>query len=181
MPVLPPDDLEEVQYQYDSDFTQDSSPPASESESDAPHARAPLDPALAALIPREFYARPAFPPDFVWVCPLGDCRHTIDLLNLTDEDVRGARRGGQRVFLRRQPWKVGDEQRTRMFYDLVSAHWQAHMPELGLELAVNQDGVKEVSDVLLFFTLGSADDDVTPCSCAGRIRVRLILRQSSLR
>ncbi|GBE77954.1 hypothetical protein SCP_0108360 [Sparassis crispa] len=119
---------------YDSDFSPESTPPASPSSSSASlpsRPSTPPNPEIMALLPIEFMYPPLLPLHFRWVCPAADCRYMINLLDmsdenckaLSDEDVRKMKAGG---------WVIRDRWVRRCFKTMVSAHYDDHLDQMGI-------------------------------------------------
>jgi hypothetical protein len=119
------------EYTYDSDFSQLSSPSWSDSSSASIE---PPDPEVFALLPPCLWHPPDLPDStFLWQCPIHACKYTIDMLNLTDENVKCLDREGAR-FLRAKRWRISEEKVVSRFYDMVSDHWNDHLALKGIKL-----------------------------------------------
>ncbi|KAI0275072.1 hypothetical protein BC834DRAFT_965512 [Gloeopeniophorella convolvens] len=143
--------LESVQ--YDSDFSDASTPPASPSSSRAGSptlmlssldSRLPLNPEIWSLVPDEVLRPPVLPPDLHWYCPLGGgtCPYSIDMYAPSEDELRILRTCGDVPLkdindLRRKEFKSDEERVYLMFCELVSAHWDVHLAELDIKHVVD--------------------------------------------
>jgi hypothetical protein len=117
---------------YDSDFSEPSTPPASDSDS-APED---IDPELVAQIPRCLYFDPVLPDaGFTWYCPVPpSCEYTIDMLALTDENLKPVR-PHDALFLKSKKWSSLREPKVvELFYIMVSQHYHEHLEKQGIRL-----------------------------------------------
>ncbi|KAF8641109.1 hypothetical protein AX17_000752 [Amanita inopinata Kibby_2008] len=123
-----------VTFHYDSDFSEASTPPGTDSEDE--HAYAP--PELVARVPRFCW----FPPEmasgsFSWDCP--GCSYSIDFLNLKPKDLEVLPHE-LAEFMERKCWKsIHDDDFQSAFIMTVSQHYTWHMRRNGVEL-VRRDG-----------------------------------------
>ena len=118
------------QNQYDSDFSVPSTPPASGSSDDDSETE---NPEIYNLIPQPFW-HPPKPPglDFRWCCPAARCMYVIDMLNLTDENVKGLD-VNEAEFLRGKMWgHLHSDRVNRNFLYMVSNHYNQHMLDVGV-------------------------------------------------
>lgn len=127
-----------VEYHYDSDFSEGSTPPATDSESDTDSQH---DERLAARVP--WYCR--VPPTLestqhVWRCPgCGDYR--IDLLQ-PDEDELEEIPEYYAELLRLRNWsKVTEPDVMMAFGYLVNNHYTGHLKALGIQLVTDDNKV----------------------------------------
>ncbi|KAH7918532.1 hypothetical protein BV22DRAFT_1108332 [Leucogyrophana mollusca] len=118
---------------YDSDFSIESTPPASASSDDEVP---PTDPAILRIVPRALWEDPVLPgPDLLWWCPIPRCIHCIDMRNLTDKDV--SRLDPTEVlYLMRKEWRCihRDKIVLHAFDFMVSHHYKDHLTELGIKV-----------------------------------------------
>jgi len=115
---------------YDSDFSELSTPPVSDSDS----ADEDIDPEILAQIPRCLYLEPVLPDaGFKWYCPVpGSCEYTIDMLALTDENMKSLHLLDTQ-FLRSKWWSSLREPRVvESFYSMVSRHYYEHLWKQGI-------------------------------------------------
>ncbi|KAF5358465.1 hypothetical protein D9756_001489 [Leucocoprinus leucothites] len=123
----------DIEFQYDSDFSEASTPPASDSESEA------ADQRLVEKVP--WYCR--VPPELeesqhVWRCP-GCKTYHIDLLHPAEEELEEIPEYYAEI-LRSKDWqKVTDARLLTAFGHLVSNHYEEHLKKLGIQL-VTEDG-----------------------------------------
>ncbi|PCH33651.1 hypothetical protein WOLCODRAFT_93906 [Wolfiporia cocos MD-104 SS10] len=129
----PPVD-QSVSRSYDVDFSPPSSSPASPSSSVPSRSATPPNPEIISLIPPALLHRPALPrADFTWSCPARDCLHEICLLNLTEADCRPLDEDAIRRF-RAGGWRLQDAWVQECFQAMVSAHYEDHLDQLGIEM-----------------------------------------------
>lgn len=118
------------QHVYDSDFSVPSTPSASSSSDDDSEVE---NPEIYKLLPQPFW-HPPKPPglDFRWCCPAAGCMYVIDMLNLTDENVRGLH-VDEAAFLRAKMWeRLHSDRVSKNFLRMVSNHYDQHMLEVGV-------------------------------------------------
>jgi hypothetical protein len=141
---------EDLEHLYDSDFSEASTPPMSDSDSDS---NISPDPELLALIPRCLWDPPELPiAGFVWTCPVPDCEYSIDFLKLTAENVAGLLDNEVR-FLKNKKWtSIQDGRVTRNFYLMVTVHWDDHLERNGIQLRKSSE-----RKVLLIFLMFLSD------------------------
>lgn len=113
VPMTPPP----VQFQYDSDFSEPSTPGASDTENEVP---------LIQRIPKFCLSAPQIPSGrFTWTCP--GCDYKIDLLNLSEENL-GALPNNVIPVLTGKSWKIHDDPVQRAVFLMVSNHYKnAHL------------------------------------------------------
>ncbi|KDR83945.1 hypothetical protein GALMADRAFT_236453 [Galerina marginata CBS 339.88] len=106
---------EVIRFQYDSDFSEPSTPEASDSESEV---------RTDYKIPGFCMEAPRIPSGrFAWNCP--GCPYQIDLLNLLPENLDSLPDDTIRV-LNGKSWKVNDKPVQRALFRLVSHHYEVH-------------------------------------------------------
>lgn len=127
---------------YDSDFSQVSTT-SCHSSSDTPA----LDTlALCNLLPPEMFMPPTLPADMVWHCPIGGgrCTYIINLCSPSQDNLglvyNHVPNDGINYLLHRD-WKCNDEQVMMVFYEIVNAHWEEHLQELGIKYVRHNDVV----------------------------------------
>jgi hypothetical protein len=127
---------------YDSDFSQVST--ASHHPSPGPPAPDAL--ALCNLIPSEMFMPPTLPADMVWHCPVGGgrCPYVINLCSPSQDNLALVHKhvpNGSINYLLHRDWKCNDEQVMMVFYEIVNAHWEVHLQELGIKYVQCGDAV----------------------------------------
>jgi hypothetical protein len=133
---------------YDSDFSELSTPPASDSDS----ADEDIDPEILAQIPQCLYLDPVLPDaGFKWYCPVPpSCEYTIDMLALTDENLKSLSLDDAQ-FLRGKRWSLLREPRViENFYSMVSRHYYEHLGKQGIILRARG----HLKVVIYLFNLG---------------------------
>jgi hypothetical protein len=120
-------------YIYDPEFSEPSTPAASDSDDTSD---IPPDPEIIARVHPCFRKPPVLPGvDFRWTCPVEECAYVIDMLKPSDantwglrgEDVRALSGPGKR-------WSHIDEALPESaFYQMVSNHWQDHLTLSGVK------------------------------------------------
>lgn len=113
---------------YDSDFSQASY----HSSSNTPA----FD--TLALLPPEIFMPPTLPADMVWHCPVGEgrCTYVINLCSPSQDNLGLLHKcvpNDSINYLLHRDWKCNDEQVMMVFYEIVNAHWEEHLRELGLK------------------------------------------------
>ncbi|KIM46384.1 hypothetical protein M413DRAFT_441477 [Hebeloma cylindrosporum] len=123
VPVTPPP----IKFQYDSDFSDPSTPGASDIEDEVP---------LNHSIPKFCLAPPQIPTGrFTWACP--GCYYKIDLLNLSEENL-GALPNDAIPVLTGKSWKIHDGPVQRALFLMVSNHYRkAHIIPNGIDIIQN--------------------------------------------
>jgi len=132
-----------VEFQYDSDFSEASTPSASDPESEAAESK------LLEKVP--WYCRT--PPvleasQFVWRCP--GCRvYQINLLHV-DEDELEKIPNPYAEMLRTRKWQnITDSEVQMAFMHLVSNHYNEHLKESELQLVITNG--KVIRSILVSF------------------------------
>lgn len=120
---------------YDSDFSPESTPPASPSTDASLPSRPPTppDPEIMKLFPVEFWHPPLLPLNYRWICPVVDCQYMVNLQDLSQDncaalsanDVERLKAGG---WVLREPWV------QRCFKTMVSVHYEAHVDRAGVKI-----------------------------------------------
>jgi len=106
------------QCRYDSDFSEDSTIPSSESEEE------PLYP--ISKIPTFCLYPPEIPDGrFIWNCP--NCDYNIDFLNLST-DIVNQLPDDTKLLLDSKTWTIKDEPIQFLFLTLASEHYKDHLP-----------------------------------------------------
>jgi hypothetical protein len=127
---------------YDSDFSQVST--ASHHSSSAPPTPDTL--ALCNILPPEMFMPPTLPSDMVWHCPVGEgrcpfvinmCSPSQDTLGLVHKHVSS----DSINYLLHRDWKCNDKQVMMAFYEIVNAHWEEHLQELGIKHVQHSNAV----------------------------------------
>ena len=121
-----------VEVVYDSDAeSSDSTTQSSDSDDSKPSPPPPA--ALVARIPPELLRPPILPQNgFVWNC--SDCERSIDLLRLSEDDVRclDDRAGAA---LRQRNWELHRPDVREAFLRMIRDHHNTHLRQCGVELA----------------------------------------------
>src|ERR1700678_3119292 len=114
------------QCDYDSDFSEASTIPSSESEDEAPFP--------TSKVP-EFCRYPPEIPNgrFVWNC--SGCDYDIDFLNLSPDILNHLPNDAKRVF-DSETWTIKDEAVQLVFFQLVSDHYTVHHLPADLRAAI---------------------------------------------
>ncbi|CDO71581.1 hypothetical protein BN946_scf184911.g51 [Trametes cinnabarina] len=131
---------------YDSDFSPASTPPGSPSSSSSglpSRPPSPVDPALAARIPSEFFVLPQVTATFQWVCPVERCGYLIDLLHLTEEnlDTEDITEDEKRR-LKSRSWNIREDWVRDAFGYMVDKHLFQHLDEWDIKFEVDGKHVK---------------------------------------
>ena len=131
---LPPE-VPAVDFQYDSDFSEASTVPASDSEDDD------IDPRAAELlarVPKYCWYPPSIPAGrFIWNCP--GCEYSIDFLNLKKCDLEALSEEEGR-YMAQKMWKSMHDEEVRMAFTLMSAkHYFEHMHNRGVDIVQRRD------------------------------------------
>ena len=135
----------DIEFQYDSDFSEASTPSTSTSDSESEA----VDPKMLEKVP--WYCR--VPPrlevsQFVWQCP--GCRvYQIDLLDVDEDELEKIPAPYAQILRTRNWQKITDSEVLTAFGHLVSNHYEEHLKRLGLQL-VTKDG-KVIRSVLIYF------------------------------
>ena len=117
----------------DSESDRESSPERSPSP--------PLtDPYVVARIPIAFRYAPRVPDNFHWWCDIEGCYYSIDLLNLTLENLT-ALDGETVAKLRLQDWSLSDPWVRLAFKAMVEDHRVGHLKSWGLRCLKGPSGV----------------------------------------
>lgn len=121
--------IQVTRFHYDSDFSELSTPPASDSDSDDTY----VSKDLKSRIPSYCWEEPVIPPGrFAWHCH--GCSYVINLLDLRDENLKGLSKEAIGV-LRRKPLPYLTEPSMHAaFLLMVSNHYQEHMRRNGVTL-----------------------------------------------
>ncbi|KAF8898756.1 hypothetical protein BD779DRAFT_1666546 [Infundibulicybe gibba] len=122
---------EATRFIYDSDFSEDSTPPPSESESETPDLKYH---SLVARVPRYCWEKPFIPCGrFIWLC--AGCGYTIDFLNLTEENLKTLPPNSHLThILKNQTWEYLKEVPIQeAFYLMVQQHYLIHARENGVD------------------------------------------------
>lgn len=119
-------------------------PPPGETDSDA-DSDEPLIPSLANRIPLYCRKAPEIPPGrFEWKCP--GCSYTINLLNITEDDIQGFPEGAAADSMRAKAWTYRDEDRVRLAFSyMVSNHYEMHMHQNGVHIVSNGQEVRDMT------------------------------------
>ena len=128
----------------DEDFSPEESPPKSDSDSDdVPRSRVPTEPAVMAAIPYVLQRAPRIPhPGMPWYCPVRGCNHEINMYDLSrDHPTIYALSKQKRDWIRSGGWSWQDPDAVECFEMLVSAHYDDHLNELGIELVGDRSDV----------------------------------------
>ncbi|KAF8165533.1 hypothetical protein B0H34DRAFT_689485 [Crassisporium funariophilum] len=124
---LPIEPLPLRQFQYDSDFSEESSAESWSSE--------PTSPSIP--VPDFCFQAPEIPNGrFVWHCP--GCRHKIDLLKMSSDNMDHLPDDTVRI-LGGKSWKVKDEPIQRLLRQMVSNHYKTHLAAGKVELVQTAD------------------------------------------
>ncbi|KAJ7723947.1 hypothetical protein DFH07DRAFT_855393 [Mycena maculata] len=123
------DDDEPVIYYpptFDSDFSEPSTPGCSDSEYDSDVPSVPLPGILSHM-----YNPPTLRPGrFIWDCPISNCTHSIDLLNLRPQDTADlpSYASYTAVYVKEKQYgSLADEQVQWLLCHLVSLHYWRHL------------------------------------------------------
>ncbi|PFH44897.1 hypothetical protein AMATHDRAFT_72160 [Amanita thiersii Skay4041] len=121
----------DVEFQYDSDFSEDSTPPDSENDDEIENSEQVIE--LMSRVPWYCWKAPTIPAGhFIWNCP--GCDYAINFLNLTPKDVEplGPELG---KYLRSKKWpSLREEMASHGFGLMVGNHYNWHMHEKGVQL-----------------------------------------------
>ena len=99
-------------------------------------------------MPVTFYLVPGVPDDFHWQCEIKGCRYSIDLLNLTTENLEMLN-GETAAKLRLQDWSLSDPWIRLAFKAMVEGHRVKHLESWGLRCTEGPSGVYHGMYVLL--------------------------------
>ncbi len=114
-----------AQFQYDSDFSEDSTSDDVDTEPEAPSdLKVPLFCLEAPTIRDGF---------FTWTCPGRGCDYTLDLLNLSRENLSRLPRDVVRI-LNDKAWKTKDVTIRKALGTLVSHHYEVHLNQTGVHV-----------------------------------------------
>ncbi|KAI8995646.1 hypothetical protein BD414DRAFT_248441 [Trametes punicea] len=123
---------------YDPDFSPASTPPGSPSSSSSglpSRPVSPVDPALAARIPSEFFVPPQVTATFQWVCPVRGCGYLIDLLHLTEENLETEDiTEEEKRRLKDKSWNIREDWVREAFGYMVDKHLARHLDEWDIKL-----------------------------------------------
>lgn len=98
------------------------------------------NPYIATRVPAVFYIIPRIPDDFHWWCEIKGCYYSIDMLNLTTENLRML--NGETVAkLRLQDWSLSDTWVRLAFKAMVEDHRVKHLESWGLRCTIGPSGV----------------------------------------
>ncbi|KAF8642257.1 hypothetical protein AX16_009532 [Volvariella volvacea WC 439] len=129
-----PTQAAQVNFRYDSDFSEASTPPASDSEPDTEISSGDL----LSRIPHYCWKPPELPlGEFKWSCP--GCNYEINLMDVRDEQLEGV---SPRIAdaMRRKAWKLISEPEVQVaFRQMVSIHWQQEMRRNGVQVVQRGD------------------------------------------
>ena len=116
-----------VEFQYDSDFSEPSTPSYSDSEDEMPNH------ALVECVPRFCWLPSTIPSGrFVWNCP--GCEFFIDFLDLQEEDLERLP-GELRRHMASKGWQfIKDVKVQDAFSLMANTHYTWHMHRNGVEL-----------------------------------------------
>jgi hypothetical protein len=119
-------------YIYDPEFSEPSTPPASDSDDTND---IPPDPDIMSRIHPCFREPPILPGvDFKWKCPVEECAYVIDMLNLSDLNTRCLRNEDIRALREKRGWSSMQEDLPESaFYKMVSNHWEDHLTISGVK------------------------------------------------
>ena len=116
-----------VQFQYDSDFSEASTPPESDSDEE------PSNPELVARVPRYCWRPPHIPAGrFVWDCP--GCDYYIDFLDLKKEDLEPLTKELSQYMTSKKWQSIGDDKVREAFALMAGHHYTWHMQKNGVQL-----------------------------------------------
>ncbi|KAH8100711.1 hypothetical protein BXZ70DRAFT_1077729 [Cristinia sonorae] len=128
---------------YDDDFSQSSDSNWSDSSASLPsRPPTPPSPTLLRRIPYIILHKPAMPKyAYKWDCPIAKCTYTADLLRPTDGEWGDIPAYGKRRF-ERYDWTLDDPWVKQWFYRVVSRHWKEHLSNEGIDVVMEDKGVK---------------------------------------
>jgi hypothetical protein len=139
---------EEIRNTYDSDFSEPSTPGASDSESGPED----INPELLERIPRFLFNEPQLPDSgFTWYCPAPECEYIIDMLDLTADQLK-VLPWGEAMFLQGKSWSsLNNDRVVTNFYAMAEQHYYDHIKDLGIRL--ERRGANKASFSLNFIIL----------------------------
>ncbi|KAI0321339.1 hypothetical protein OF83DRAFT_1168493 [Amylostereum chailletii] len=125
--------------EWDSDMSMGSS--SSEPDTEPERSPSPPDPDMVSAIPPQIAREPQVPLDFCWVCPIGECRYTVDLLRLTAENTMALRHD---MILHREDGSIclDDDNLHLGLRMIVTAHNEEHLASLGIKWVQLPDRAK---------------------------------------
>ncbi|EDR13790.1 uncharacterized protein LACBIDRAFT_322967, partial [Laccaria bicolor S238N-H82] len=121
------EELRKGEFSYDGDFSEPSTPGMSDTDSDIE------SDIFAQPIPQCVFDPPEIPPGrFTWFCCIPGCSYTIDLLNLTEENLNGLPEHTAYI-LKSKSWSsVRDSPVQQSLQHLVNIHYNSHLEEHGI-------------------------------------------------
>lgn len=131
---------------FDSDFSVDTTPPASAS-SDVEEDMDPQwpEPEILTVLPCEILDPPQVPGySHQWTCPVHRCAYTIDMLHLTDENTRGLDSDTKR-FLCGKRWHLGDEKVLDCLEEIINFHYIDHLTDLDIQIVKRKGRASHLS------------------------------------
>ncbi|KAJ7596515.1 hypothetical protein C8J56DRAFT_882250 [Mycena floridula] len=134
---------------FDSDFSEESTPPPSDSEYDSWNDDREVLHTLKTAVPLFCRVAPELPPGkFIWDCPDPACQYHIDLLNATKADMENLPQDiqdGWNQFLEER-WNATEPHFQLMFFSIVSYHYDfAHIRPHGIVLNRTGKGRQSVA------------------------------------